>query len=100
MTETMGSTELRLTGMSCAACAARIEKGLNELDGVEAAVNFATEKAAVRFDFQRISLGEMISKVEGLGYKAEEADDDYGREQEKKRRKYEIYGIPSSLRLY
>ena len=37
--------DLALTGMSCAACAARIENTLNKLDGVDATVNFATEKA-------------------------------------------------------
>ena len=42
--------ELGLTGMTCAACAARIEKSLNRLPGVTAAVNFATETAAVGFD--------------------------------------------------
>jgi len=86
MTETTGTTELRLTGMSCAACAARIEKGLNELDGVDAAVNFATEKAAVQFDIHQVSLQDMILKVEGLGYKAEMADDDYDREQREKKK--------------
>ncbi|MGO3085343.1 cation transporter, partial [Ancrocorticia populi] len=39
--------ELDITGMSCASCAARIEKKLNKLDGVSATVNYATEKAAV-----------------------------------------------------
>ena len=40
--------DLALTGMSCAACAARIENTLNKLDGVDATVNFATEKASRR----------------------------------------------------
>ena len=41
--------ELSIGGMTCASCAARIEKKLNRLDGVTATVNFATEKAAVSF---------------------------------------------------
>jgi len=45
--------DLTLTGMSCAACAARIERTLNTLDGVTATVNFATDKAAVDFDARR-----------------------------------------------
>ena len=45
-----GHVDLTLTGMTCASCAARIEKRLNRLDGVSATVNFATEKAAVDFD--------------------------------------------------
>ena len=41
----------KISGMSCAACAARIEKGLNKLEGVNSAnVNFAMEKATVEFD--------------------------------------------------
>jgi P-type Cu+ transporter len=71
--------ELRLTGMTCAACAARIEKGLNGLDGVEAAVNFASEKVAIKFDPGTISVIDLIGTVESIGYKAEEADDDFER---------------------
>ncbi len=41
--------ELAIGGMTCASCAARIEKKLNKLDGVTATVNYATEKASVRF---------------------------------------------------
>ena len=46
----MNVVELDVEGMTCAACAARIEKNLNRLDGVEASVNLATEKATVRFE--------------------------------------------------
>ena len=42
--------DLALEGMTCAACANRIERKLNKLDGVEASVNYATEQATVRFD--------------------------------------------------
>ena len=42
--------DLSLSGMTCASCAARIEKSLNRLEGVSATVNFATEKAAVEYD--------------------------------------------------
>ena len=42
--------ELAIEGMTCASCAARIERALNKLEGVEATVNFATETAAVSFD--------------------------------------------------
>ena len=44
------AVDLQLTGMTCAACAARIEKVLNRAEGVDAAVNFATETAHVEFD--------------------------------------------------
>ena len=46
----MNVVELDIEGMTCAACAARIEKNLNRLEGVEASVNLATDKATVRFD--------------------------------------------------
>jgi P-type Cu+ transporter len=42
--------DLVVGGMTCASCAARIERKLNKLDGVSASVNYATEKAAVDFD--------------------------------------------------
>ena len=46
---TIRSAELAVGGMTCASCAARIEKKLNKLDGVTATVNFATETASVTF---------------------------------------------------
>ena len=60
--------ELALEGMTCAACAARIEKGLNKLPGVSAAVNFASEKAQVRY--RGVNVDELIARVEKIGYKA------------------------------
>ena len=48
--EAEARVELALEGMTCAACATRIERKLNKLEGVDAAVNYATEQAAVRFD--------------------------------------------------
>ena len=62
--------DLELEGMSCAACATRIEKSLNELEGVEATVNFATEKAAVRYDEGRVRIGDLVRAVESVGYGA------------------------------
>jgi P-type Cu+ transporter len=56
--------DLELEGMSCAACAARIERSLNELEGVDATVNFATEKAAVRYDEARVRLRRFASPRE------------------------------------
>jgi Cu+-exporting ATPase len=47
------SVELSIGGMTCASCAARIEKKLNRLDGVVASVNYATEKAKVVFFLRR-----------------------------------------------
>ena len=61
---------LALGGMTCASCAARIERTLNKLDGVEAAVNFATDEAAVSFDPVRLSVTDLIAAVEATGYTA------------------------------
>jgi Cu+-exporting ATPase len=62
--------ELALEGMTCASCAARIEKRLNGLDGVAASVNFATEQASVAFDPERVSPDDLIGAVEAAGYHA------------------------------
>jgi Cu+-exporting ATPase len=70
--------DLALDGMTCAACATRIERKLNKLEGVDASVNFATEQAAVRFDPGRVAVDELIGAVEAAGYHAKlasEADD-------------------------
>ncbi len=62
---------LQITGMTCAACANRIEKGLNKLPGVvRANVNFALESASVEYSPSEVSEADMIRKVEQLGYKA------------------------------
>ncbi|MBT2454525.1 cation-translocating P-type ATPase [Streptomyces sp. ISL-86] len=63
--------ELAIGGMTCASCAARIEKKLNRMDGVEATVNYATEKAKVTFDAD-ISVSDLIATVEATGYTAQE----------------------------
>ncbi|NQX63527.1 heavy metal translocating P-type ATPase [Paenibacillus qinlingensis] len=62
-------TSLQITGMTCAACANRIEKGLNKLEGVtEANVNFAMERATVTYDPSRIDAAKMEQSIQKLGY--------------------------------
>ena len=61
--------ELAVGGMTCASCAARIEKKLNKLDGVTAAVNFATATAQVTFP-ATLSTGDLIDVIEQAGYTA------------------------------
>jgi Cu+-exporting ATPase len=56
--------------MTCASCAARIEKQLNQLDTVEASVNLATEQASVRYDRARVSVDDLFRAVESAGYRA------------------------------
>ncbi|MFF5226366.1 HAD-IC family P-type ATPase [Dactylosporangium sp. NPDC000521] len=65
----MPTTELTIGGMTCAACAARIEKKLNRLDGVSASVNYATEKARVDFP-PTLVVADLIATVEQTGYTA------------------------------
>ncbi|MFD8700929.1 heavy metal translocating P-type ATPase, partial [Kitasatospora purpeofusca] len=61
--------ELRIGGMTCASCAARIEKKLNRMDGVTATVNYATEKAKVAFG-PDVSVADLVATVEATGYTA------------------------------
>ena len=68
----MAEVRLDLEGMTCASCAARIEKKLNKLDGVQATVNFATEQATVRGD-RPLAVDELVGTVESAGYGARES---------------------------
>ena len=62
-------TTLQITGMTCVACANRIEKGLNKLEGVsEATVNFALEQASVIYDPSKVNMTQMEQKIQALGY--------------------------------
>ncbi|MER6622397.1 heavy metal translocating P-type ATPase [Streptomyces sp. NPDC000931] len=65
--------ELAIGGMTCASCAARIEKKLNRMDGVTATVNYATEKAKVHYSGD-VSVPELIATVEATGYTAREPE--------------------------
>ena len=69
----MTEITLELEGMTCASCAARIESGLNELEGVQASVNLATEKAAVRYDESNLDVDALVAAVEASGYRASPA---------------------------
>ncbi|MFE7325639.1 heavy metal translocating P-type ATPase [Streptomyces sp. NPDC057565] len=62
--------ELTIGGMTCASCAARVEKKLNRMDGVTASVNYATEKARVAFG-AGTRLADLIATVEKTGYTAQ-----------------------------
>lgn len=70
-------TTLHITGMSCAACASRIEKGLNRIDGVaQANVNLALEQASISYDPKQVEIPEFRDKIASLGFGtvSEEAD--------------------------
>jgi Cu+-exporting ATPase len=62
--------DLDITGMTCASCAARIERKLNKLDGVTASVNYATEKARVDVGASGLSVDDLIATIESVGYGA------------------------------
>src|SRR4030043_795398 len=69
--EKLERIDLPITGMSCASCAAKIEKGLSHLGGVsKATVNFAAEKATVVFHPAQTDVSHLIEKVKDLGYGA------------------------------
>ena len=65
---TLKHIELPIEGMTCAACATRIEKNLNKLSGVEASVNFANEKAHVNYDEAQVKTDTLISAIEKAGF--------------------------------
>ncbi|MFI0979512.1 heavy metal translocating P-type ATPase [Streptomyces sp. NPDC021093] len=64
--------ELTIGGMTCASCAARIEKKLNRMEGVAATVNYATEKARIAYDEGTVGVPDLIATVVKTGYTAEE----------------------------
>lgn len=69
--------EFDITGMTCAACSTRIEKGLNKIEGVASAtVNLALEKATIEFNPSEVTIADMIAKVEKLGYGAHQKQED------------------------
>jgi Cu+-exporting ATPase len=62
--------ELEIGGMTCASCAARVEKKLNKLDGVSANVNYAMELASIAYDPGHVRLPDLVRTVESAGYTA------------------------------
>ena len=68
-TDSNREVELRIGGMTCASCAARIEKRLNKIEGVSAAVNYATEQAKVTLPAE-VDTEQLIKTVEAAGYTA------------------------------
>lgn len=89
--------ELKLTGMSCAACSAKIEKKLSRLGGVSKAnVNLTTEKATIEYNPSEIKVSEMIKAVQALGYGAEKAEE-VSRDHEKEQREKEIKKLRITL---
>ena len=100
------AVDLKLDGMTCAACAARIEKVLNRVDGVRAEVNFATESAHVEFDRAKATTDALIDAVRNAGYDASPAvdpftqpDDESKAEGERYRRELRVFLVSAVLTL-
>jgi P-type Cu+ transporter len=69
MSNEVKETNFQITGMTCAACATRIEKGLKKMEGVkEANVNLALEKSTIKYDPEVVSEQEFQKKIQSLGY--------------------------------
>ena len=68
--DTSTKVELLIGGMTCAACANRIEKRLNKMESVTASVNFATEKAQISYTGNEIALDDLVDQVEKIGFTA------------------------------
>src|SRR5512145_1477788 len=83
--------EVGIEGMTCAACATRIEKVLNRLPGVEAAVNLASERARVRYQPGVVDAAQVVAAIERAGFVGRVADD-RSREEEKAR-KLAVYRV-------
>jgi len=99
--------ELTITGMTCAACATRIEKGLSKMEGVSIAnVNLALENATIEFNPSQVSVTEIIQRVEKLGYGAhikeneKDAVDYRERAIQKQKQKFILSAILSLPLLY
>ncbi|MED3911805.1 heavy metal translocating P-type ATPase [Peribacillus simplex] len=69
MSSQIKETSMQIIGMTCAACANRIEKGLNRMEGVEeATVNLALEKSVIKYDSEKLSNKDFETKIQELGY--------------------------------
>jgi Cu+-exporting ATPase len=68
MTAARAALDIPIAGMTCAACAARVEKQLNKLPGVEAAVNFAAERAAIHYDVASATAAQLVETIRKTGF--------------------------------
>ncbi|MGE5328631.1 MAG: heavy metal translocating P-type ATPase, partial [Deltaproteobacteria bacterium] len=82
MSDNLDKVTLKLKGMSCAACASRVEKKINSLEGVSSGtVNLASEKALIEYDRSKIQVLQMINAIEAIGYKAEQEEKTIAKEE-------------------
>ncbi|MBW7572042.1 heavy metal translocating P-type ATPase [Caproiciproducens faecalis] len=85
------SVTIPIGGMTCAACAQRVERAIKKVDGVtSASVNFATEKATVVYEPQKARLSSVREAIEKAGYKALEINKADAADEDRKRKQKEI----------
>ncbi|OLS41723.1 heavy metal translocating P-type ATPase [Bacillus sp. MRMR6] len=83
--------QLKIEGMTCVACAKRIEKVTGKLDGVlEANVNYATEKLSISFEPSKVRLSDIKNAVEKAGYKAIEEETTIDSDKERKEKEIKL----------
>jgi Cu+-exporting ATPase len=100
--ESLERVTVPVSGMSCAACAARVEKALRQAEGVrEAGVNFATRRATVTYDPRATDAGLLVRAIREAGYGAEAPSEDgaAGEDQEQGAREQEYRGIRRRFRV-
>ena len=91
---------LKITGMTCAACSARIEKVVGKMEGVEeVSVNLATEKATVSFDTEKTGLANIKERIEKAGYGAVEIQKKVPVDEDKARKEKEIKTLWTKFRV-
>ena len=97
MAGNINKVNLKIEGMSCAACSARIEKKLHKLDGVTAGVvNLTTEKALIEYDHSKIQIQQIIKAVESIGFRAKQ-EEEIVKDNEKEQREKETKRLRNEL---
>ena len=83
--------EIKIQGMTCAACSSRVERGLNKTEGVlEANVNLALEKAHIHYVPSIVGIADLKKKIREIGYEVIEADEEGSTDREREAREKEI----------
>ncbi|MFB4163545.1 heavy metal translocating P-type ATPase [Alteribacillus sp. JSM 102045] len=91
-------TEFDISGITCAACANRVEKKLNKMPGVsEASVNFALETASVEYNPNNVSPREMIEAIDKIGYSLQEKTDETASKKDKAVQRQTVKFIVSAI---
>jgi P-type Cu+ transporter len=71
---TTQSIDLPITGMTCASCVRNVERAINKVEGAEATVNIATDRASITFDTSQVQINHLIASIDNAGYGVAQAD--------------------------